>query len=101
MSQRQLTQVTKMAAGTLYYGFKTIGVVDPLEADLTWQTGTTPVPAGTEPYMMNESFYGQRDSKPGRWAVCPTCQEEFHQSEMITVRGKLYCVKNGCYKDVV
>lgn len=101
MELRRLVQVTELVDNQLLYGFKPIGSVDPLWEDLEWQATTTPVPAGTEPYMMNMSSYGQKDSNPGRWNVCPICQEEFHEGEMITVQGRLYCTQNGCYKDVI
>lgn len=100
MAARELVQVTRTVDGVVQYGFKTAGVRDPLEFDLTWQATATPVPAGYEPYMMYQSFRGTRGGVgKGRWGTCTTCLEDFPLAEMVTIKGRPYCTKNKCNED--
>jgi len=95
MAQRRLVQVTRQNEGVLEYGWRpetdTIG--DPSVEN--WTTSAT-APSGYVAWLMNESLYGTNKSAGvGRWALCPTCQEEFPISEMVLVKGRFYCTKNG------
>jgi len=95
MAQRQLGQVTRINNGVLEYAWRptadTLG--DP--TSVVWTTVAT-APADYVAWNINQSFYGTRRSAgAGQWAVCPICQEEFPIVEMVRVRGRFYCTKNG------
>jgi hypothetical protein len=94
MGQRRLEQVTRKNEGVLEYGWRptidTIG--DPTV--VVWTTVAT-APANYKAWVMNESLYGTtRGAGSGRWAVCPTCLQEFPISEMILVNNRYYCTRN-------
>lgn len=100
MIRRAWKQVQRTQDGVTQYGFKTAGVVDPLEYDLRWEAAATPVPDGFEPYMMYESYTGTRGAVgKGRWSQCYTCLEDFPISELTEYKGHLYCTKNKCNED--
>jgi len=95
MAQRTLQQVTRINAGILEYGWRPVadGRGDPTEIVWTLDTAT---PSGYKEWLMNESQYGNNGAAGrGQWAVCPMCQETFPISEMVYLKGRYYCTKNG------
>lgn len=100
--QRTLTQATRVVAaaggGTeTQYGWRP-------DTDTGWDptaviwTNTQSVPTGYVAWLVYESAFGTKKSAGfGRWAVCPTCLEEFPIAEMVKVRGKYYCTKYEDY----
>jgi hypothetical protein len=99
MEQRSLQQNTRVSNGTLEYGWRpaTDTTGDP-SVEL-WTT-TTAIPVGYVAWTINQSAFGTtRSSGFGRWAICPTCLEEFPIQEMVNVRGKYYCTKYNDYEE--
>jgi len=97
--QRVYSQITRTTAGVTEYGWRP-------NTDTGWEptavvwTANQVAPAGYVAWNVNESAFGTSKSAGfGRWAVCPTCLEEFPIAEMIKVRGKYYCTKYRDYEE--
>jgi len=104
MAQRRLEQVTRITRlitgdSLTEYAWRPASETEGDPVVIVW-TPTEIAPTDFVPWTMNSSFYGtNKAAGVGRWAVCPTCQEEFPISEMVLVSGRYYCTKNGDAKE--
>lgn len=95
MAQRRLEQVTRNNNGVQEWGWRPATDSEGDPSLVLWTTSALP-PVDYVAWVMNVSFYGTtRGEGSGRWAVCPTCQEEFPINEMVMVNGRYYCTRNG------
>lgn len=62
--------------------------------------GTNPDGSAFDGYMLQvEHCPTKRGSRFEKWGTCEKCTFDFPLGELEEHEGKLYCTRNGCYKD--
>lgn len=100
-----LYQVTCLIDGVVNYGYIPITGTgtpsqDPLPEEVVWLPGPNQTPADYMPWMMVDSTQAGMPPKAGKGGACYLCDEFFPRSKMSKIRGKWYCIPNGCAEEM-